>query len=106
MDYRSALMSGRSAAAADLAMACALPLVLLASLIPSRNAALITKYSATRNTIAPMASSMAMCIAARVASASSSCFPFRALAAHSLPIPGVFKEVFYVLRVTHGNHSD
>lgn len=72
--YRSALMSGRSAAAAaaDLAMACDFRLVLLASLIPSLTAALITKYSTTKNTIAPMASSMAMCIAARVASASSS----------------------------------
>lgn len=70
--YRSALMSGRSAAAADSAMARAFRLVLLASLIPSRTAALTTKYSTTKNTIAPMASSMAMCIAARVASASSS----------------------------------
>ena len=70
--YRSALMSGRSAAAADLAMACAFRLVLLASLIPSRTAALITKYSTTKNTIAPMASHIAACIAARVASASSS----------------------------------
>ena len=70
--YRSALMSGRSAAAADFAMACAFRLVLLASLIPSLTAALITKYSTTKNTIAPMASHIAACIAARVASASSS----------------------------------
>ena len=84
--YRSALMSGRSAAAADLAMACALPLVLLASLIPSRTAALITKYSTTKNTIAPMASSMAMCIAARVASASSS---FRLTFQFMFSLPGL-----------------
>lgn len=70
--YRSALMSGKSAVAADLAMACAFLLVLFASFIPSLTAALITKYSTTKNAIAPMASHMAMCIAARVASASSS----------------------------------
>lgn len=68
--YRSALMSGRSAVA--LLTARSHLLALFASLIPSLTAALITKYSTTKNTIAPMASSMAMCIAARVASASSS----------------------------------
>lgn len=69
--YRSALMSGRSAAAADLAMACAFRLVLLASLIPSRTAALITKYSTTKNTMNAISSSAARWICIRVISASS-----------------------------------